>query len=352
MKNPNGYGTVYKKSGKLRKPWYAQKTVRWDDGKQQVRTIGTYATRQEAMRALAEYNGQPYDLDIGYTVGAVYESYMKDHPEFTDSQRINRKFAFTHLREFHSRPFRSVRVNEWERVINEMDTVLKAKETVKRLIREMYTYCQNKGMPISNGGDAIKISKDAPTARKKRGSMTMPEVITLWDHQNEDMAALILIFIYSGMRISEFCNLRKEDVDLQQRYFKVKDAKTEAGERTAPIAKVVLPLWERLQSNHPEYFFGSPTGVKWQTGHLRDNYFCVYLKSLGMDYTPHATRHTCISVLQLAKVPSVTIKQMVGHKGSKDLTERVYTHIPLPAKLEAIDLMHPTVLKYASLTEL
>lgn len=350
MRHPNGYGTVYKRSGRLRKPWYAQKTVRWENGVQIVKTIGTYATRQDALRALAAYNGQPYDLDVGYTVSAVYNSYMRAHPKFTDSQTKAREDSYKHLREFYGRPFVSVRAGDWERVINEMDAVAAVKNRVKQLIREMYDFCIKKGMCIRNEGDEISLNDDTPVTRKEKKPMTMPQVLTMWEHQDDDIAAAILILIYSGMRIGEFCDLRREDVDLEQRFYRVKDAKTPSGIRTSPIAEVVLPLWERLQSDG-EFFFTTPTGRPWLEDTFRRKYFKPYLAHFGMDYSPHEMRHTCITILQLAKVPLITIKQMVGHKKSKDLTDRVYTHIPLPALLEAADMMHPTVLKYASLTE-
>ena len=57
MKNPNGYGSIYKLSGKRRKPYIVRRTIGWsDDGKQLYQTIGYYETRPLAMNALAEYN--------------------------------------------------------------------------------------------------------------------------------------------------------------------------------------------------------------------------------------------------------------------------------------------------------
>lgn len=68
MKQPNGYGSVHKLSGKRRKPWRVRKTNGWqmnEDGTklvQQYITIGYYETRQEALQALADYNQDPYDI--------------------------------------------------------------------------------------------------------------------------------------------------------------------------------------------------------------------------------------------------------------------------------------------------
>ena len=88
MKLPNGYGSVYKLSGKRRKPWIARKTSGWDideaseKTKQKYKTIGYFATRQEALTALANYNENPYDLDTNFmTFADVYEKWSNEYFE-------------------------------------------------------------------------------------------------------------------------------------------------------------------------------------------------------------------------------------------------------------------------------
>ena len=67
MKLPNKYGSVYKLSGKRRKPWAVRKTVGWKQVPEKMKSypiyefIGFYATRSEALQALAAYNEDPYE---------------------------------------------------------------------------------------------------------------------------------------------------------------------------------------------------------------------------------------------------------------------------------------------------
>ena len=82
MKLPNGFGSIYKLSGKRRRPWVAAKTFGWqfdEEGqriKQKRQVIGYFATRQEAMTALVQYNENPYDLDSNkITFSEVYEKW-------------------------------------------------------------------------------------------------------------------------------------------------------------------------------------------------------------------------------------------------------------------------------------
>ncbi|RHP91731.1 integrase [Clostridium sp. AM54-37XD] len=46
----------------------------------------------------------------------------------------------------------------------------------------------------------------------------------------------------------------------------------------------------------------------------------------------------CVSLLTAAGVDERIIRKIVGHKG-QGVTEIVYTHIDLPSKLEAINLI-------------
>ena len=53
MRMPNGYGSVYKLSGKRRRPYIVRKTVGWDEnGRQIYAIIGYTATRDEGLKLL------------------------------------------------------------------------------------------------------------------------------------------------------------------------------------------------------------------------------------------------------------------------------------------------------------
>ena len=86
MKLPNGYGSVINMGRRRRKPYAARVTIGWtDDGKQIKKYLGSFATRQEALNALANFNQNPYDVDLRkLTFAEVYERWcqqkFKDEP--------------------------------------------------------------------------------------------------------------------------------------------------------------------------------------------------------------------------------------------------------------------------------
>ena len=93
MKLPNGYGTVYKLSGKRRNPWIARKTTGWEidpktgKAKQRYVTIGYYPTRKDALNALAEFKrGSNGVVEVKFTdrmgiITALMERCQEDPTE-------------------------------------------------------------------------------------------------------------------------------------------------------------------------------------------------------------------------------------------------------------------------------
>ena len=79
MRNPNGYGCVYKLSGKRRKPFAARVTIDWTlkDGQQtatqKYKSLGTFATRAEALSALAAYHDDPHAIPGSITFAQLYD---------------------------------------------------------------------------------------------------------------------------------------------------------------------------------------------------------------------------------------------------------------------------------------
>ena len=148
---------------------------------------------------------------------------------------------------------------------------------------------------------------------------------------------VVLILIYTGLRIGELLDLKKSDVHLEERWFYVREAKTESGIREVPISEKIVPFFEHWMKQNCEYLICTPNHEHFAYRNYYDSYWTPLMKSLSFDkHRPHDTRHTCISLLTEAGVDERVIKKIVGHKG-QGVTETVYTHLELPIKLEAIN---------------
>ena len=56
---------------------------------------------------------------------------------------------------------------------------------------------------------------------------------------------------HDGCRISEFLDLKKENVHLEEQYFDVIASKTENGLRKVPIPDKLLPFYQEWYARHP-----------------------------------------------------------------------------------------------------
>ncbi len=174
--------------------------------------------------------------------------------------------------------------------------------------------------------------------KRDREKFTKAEIDRLWKASDDKYYQIVLMLIYSGVRISEMLNLKREDVNLNEQYFDVKLSKTENGIRRVPIADKVLPFFTNWYNDgESEYLLHTENGNKFDYRNYYDSYFTPLMVNLNMDHTPHCTRHTCISMLAEAPVDQTTIKKIVGHSGAMTMTERVYTHLDVEVLINAIN---------------
>ena len=121
MRNPNGFGCVFKLNGRRRKPYVARITTGWsDEGKQLYRNLGTYSTYKEAMRVLNDYNKNPYNLDAkSITFAEVYERWsVNKYKKLSNSMISGYKNAYESCKELHDIPFVSLRKFHIQELIN------------------------------------------------------------------------------------------------------------------------------------------------------------------------------------------------------------------------------------------
>lgn len=148
------------------------------------------------------------------------------------------------------------------------------------------------------------------------------------------------MLMYCGCRIGELLDLKKENVNIAERWFDITASKTESGIRKAPIAKKVLPFFEYwYNKNDCEYLLSTPDAKHSAYRNYYDSYWKPFVDQMGMpDHRPYDTRHTCISLLTAAGVNDKIIKKIFGHKG-QSATETVYTHFEIQQLIDAIDLI-------------
>lgn len=348
MKLPNGFGSVHKLSGNRRNPYIAQKTNGWENdpktgrSKQLYTIVGYYPTRKDALTALAEFNANPFDVNAAkVTFEDVYERWSDEHfPTVSHSNVQGYKAAWLLCAKIARMRFVDVKLDHLQMVVDKSGKNYPTLRKLKVLLGLMYKYAVIHEIISKerNMVEYLNIKNAGNPNAYNRKPFTKPEVKRVWDVKESNIYyTVILMLIYSGCRISELLNLKKEHVNLEERYFKIVLAKTVAGIRTVPIADKVLPFFEYWY-NHSEceYLLCTLEHEHFTYRNYYDSYWMPLIETLSMKHTPHETRHTCISMLTVAGVDDKVIKKIVGHKG-QSVTEVVYTHFEIDELIEAIN---------------
>jgi len=373
MKNPNGMGSITKMSGNRRKPWRVRKTDGWktydrltkedlaripdgcdpfeilEDGKMRFTNkqvyvnIGYYATKQEAMKALVDYNEDPYDLHLDtITFAEVYDKWSDVHFEtVSDSNVKGYKAAYRLCGKLEKMRMVDIKLDHLQTVVDESGKNTPTLRKLKILWGLMWDYCVMHEILPQEKRDMVRyvdINKAGNPNSYNRKPFTKKEVKTVWKWKDtNEYFKVVLMLIYSGVRISELLDLKKENVNLEEKWFDVTASKTQAGIRKVPISNKVLPFFkEWMNRNDCEYLLSTPDAKHFEYRNYYDSYWTPLMQQMNMEHTPHEARHTCVSLLADAGVDERMVKKIVGHKG-QGVTQTVYTHFEIEALLDAIN---------------
>ena len=175
-----------------------------------------------------------------------------------------------------------------------------------------------------------------PIPPTSRLPFTNDEIKTVWEHQSDPWVDTVLILLYSGWRISEFLNLKPEDIDLKEGTMKG-GTKTKAGKnRIVPIHPKIRPLIERRLAE------GGPRLISYNGKICNQTQYRIFwadiMKALKLNHTPHECRHTFETKLDSAGANRKCIDLLMGHV-SKDTGNRVYNHKTLDELKATVELI-------------
>ena len=350
MRNPNGYGSVYKLSGKRRNPYAARitlgfKIVEEKKSAQPIyKFIGYYKTRAEAMRALALYNGEEVEPDKKTTLLEVYEAWRDEHLQEIKPQTFAQyKSGFAAFEPLHKKPLESLTIRDYEEIGEKSGKSKVSLNNGKIVLRSMYAYAFRKGIIDESKASLPTFIKFANVTSGRKNTehkpFTRAEVDKLWKNADDETVQIILFLIYSGLRISELANLKTEDVHLKERYFEIKESKTAAGIRKVPIHDRIFPIATAWNAQNDIYFAPIKSYSKYIESFGRGRFSPCCERILGVKHIPHDTRYTTISFLTEARADQRHIKVICGH-AQGDVTNDVYAKkLDIKVLLDTINLI-------------
>ena len=214
---------------------------------------------------------------------------------------------------------------------------------VKAAVRWAY---QNDYLDSTAPIDKIRPWEDKD--RKKRTEdkyLEREELRKLLDGAAPDLTAIIEFLVLSGLRIGEMIALDKTDVtdteiSVTKNYDYVNDIMTTPKtadsvrevyvqpELRSAIAKInqITARNKMLSRSRARYFYVNTNGTRLSYCSLCRRLRLLSEKTIGREITPHALRHTHVSLLAEQGVPLETIARRLGHSSSK-ITREIYLHV-------------------------
>lgn len=158
-------------------------------------------------------------------------------------------------------------------------------------------------------------------------------------------AAVIELLFATGMRISELCTLRSDDVNLYDGTILIfgkgnKERLIHIGNQSVIRILKTYHINFNSEINQCDYFFANQDGTPLSDQSVRRmiNKYSS-LANIEMHITPHMFRHTFATSLLEADVDIRYIQEMLGHS-SIHITE-IYTHVAVAKQREILISKHP-----------
>lgn len=342
-KRANKQGSVYKLSNpNLSRPWCAALPARYDEQKNKTQQIlGYYKTKTEALNALNAAVSSDISVEkINYTLSHVYNEWSEQHyRNLSNSAIANYKSAWNYMKPYYKSKMRDLRATDIQTCIDKAVEDGRARATCEK-IRNLYSQLCKHSMSIDiitqNYSQFLVLP---PQDKEDKIPFTIDEMKKI-EAEGSDTAKIILIMIFTGLRIGELFDMKKENVYLDDTPPRlIGGKKTEAGtNRIIPIHSHIIEIIRHFMDKKGDYLISNTKGNRKNEKNFREREYYPLLKSLGIEKkTPHCTRHTFATELQAAGAKEEDLIKVIGHADYSTTTEN-YVHQDISKLADMIEL--------------
>jgi integrase/recombinase XerD len=175
---------------------------------------------------------------------------------------------------------------------------------------------------------------ESPAREERMGNWLRPEQdLAMQDAVVTPLERIVVTLLrYTGLRVSEACGLRWNDVDIENHFLTVRKSKTSAGKRIVQIPDVLLPQLRTWQRHLGGSY--SPSGPVLATKHgtaMAPGFVWRVVKRVGEragleGISPHTLRRTYGSDLINRGVRLEVVSKALGHSNTA-VTEKSYAEL-------------------------
>lgn len=332
MRNPNGFGGVYRLNGNRRKPYVARITTGWtDEGKQIYRNIGTFYDYKEAMKALTDYNSNPYDINsTKITFSEMYNKWSRiKYPKISNSMVLSYKNAYRSCQELYSMPFVQIKKHQIQYLINNCGKTYSGMERIKMLISQLFEYAIENDIVTKNYCTYVDLGKK-PDKTLTRVPFSEEEIELLYKSLHlYRYTDTILMLIFSGVRPSELLLVETKNVFLDENYFICGIKNASSKNRKVPISRFTRPFFVKYYNeavdSGSQYLITNTLGYNMKYSNYNRDKFHKIMEQLEMEHMPHDGRHSFATYMSKCEANKVSTQMIMGHT-PKLLIDNTYVH--------------------------
>ncbi len=197
------------------------------------------------------------------------------------------------------------------------------------------------------------LRKEMPEVINKRSGRKLPDFLTidearlfinaanrLTSHKNDEInlkkGLIVETYLKTGIRNSELCNLRIEDIDFDTCIFKVRQGKGDK-DRLGIMPRSLLSTFYRdlIRGRKSGYLFLNNRGNQYSSRSVQ--YIIKEVKEkagITKKIHPHSLRHSFATILKEAGIELRDIQKLLGHTNIETTT--IYEHMSITDKREEI----------------
>ena len=329
MKLPPKFGSITKLKGNRRRPYMVRittgKVVNFDTQKAyNKRTVlGYYATKSEAIKALADYNANPYNLDrTKVTIREIWDQIKNKIDVSADRLKKYESNFEKYVAPIADQRIADVKTGTLQDLFDAIPYGYSTQSITRAVLNHIYIYALQNDIVAQNYVEYWKLEQ--AETQIKRDLYTADEIAAIWKESERPEYAFTLILLYEGTRIKELREMSKKSVNLAENTLEIVEGKNIQSRRVIPIHGHVRPLIEAAMKSKGDRLFD-----------FSKTHYDYFVKQC-LGHKPYDTRHTFASKANEVGLQRLIIQRIMGHK-PESVLEQSYIHLTIEELSEAIN---------------
>lgn len=322
MKLPNGYGSIVKMKGNLRRPYrvYAP----YDSVTKKRPTIGYTKTKKEAMALLAEYHKNKNLFVNKPTLEDIFNLFIptkRNKSKDTIAMYYTSWNYFEDIKDEYIVDIKSHHIQDIVDFLIDDEKSYSTVHKVKTLANQLYKTAMKDDFASKNYAQFVILPKKPKPDNRIFSDDEIDLLVKL--SKTDYWAKIIVCMLFTLMRPSEFLNITKFNVHLKQDYL-IGGSKTDAGiDRYIPIYTKIKHIMKWLYDNSTTEYLVQYNNKKINYRYFLDKYYETLEKAGVQKLNPHKLRKTGATYFTARGIDRSVLQKIMGHVDYKT-TDQYY----------------------------